>query len=71
VTNGSCDLTGAHLFTFRQQRDDGEGNGVAEKTPQPRLPIGHLLHGAMLVMFSQCEKVKIKAGQAMRDFMNT
>src|SRR4030095_6757416 len=46
ATDSPCDLTGAHLFTIRQQGDHGEGNGVAEKTAQPRLPIAHFFHGS-------------------------
>jgi hypothetical protein len=40
------DLARAHVFVFRQQRDHGEGNGIAEQTTQPRLSITHLFHGS-------------------------
>jgi hypothetical protein len=46
ATDGSCNLTGAHRFTFRQQGDHGEGNGIAKETAQPRLPVAHFFHGS-------------------------
>jgi hypothetical protein len=38
-------LTGAHLFAINQQGNDGEGNGISQKSAQPRLPIAYFFHG--------------------------
>jgi hypothetical protein len=45
AANRSCDLTGAHLFTIRQQKNHGEGSRVSEKTAQARLPIAYFFRG--------------------------
>jgi hypothetical protein len=59
ATNSSCDLTGGHLFTIRQQGDHGEGNGVAKKTAQPRLPVAYLFHERCLSCFRNCENMRV------------
>ena len=58
ATQGSGDLTGTHVFIFRQELNDREGYGVSEQATETRLPVASLFHAACVSRFRNSAKMK-------------
>ena len=56
AADGFRNFAGAHLFSVRQQGNNGKRNGIAEKPAPSRLSAVRSSTAAMLVTFSQLRK---------------
>jgi len=57
--NPTGNLTGIHLFIFRQQLNDREGHWIPEQAAKARLPVASFFHATRLSRFRNSENMKL------------